>query len=130
MLHDKVRDSLFFFFFFFFCYKTSVRGVLEQQRRSPACVSTQTDQRHCYSPFRSIISRLAFERRTSGGGYGNHSVSLPILLLKFKVNQIQIAQVYGHFCSNLSVNVPKVQQQPNSFDCGVFAIAHAVDILF
>ena len=41
--------------------------------------------------------------------------------------QIQIAQIYGRSPSNLSVHTPKVQQQPNSFDCGTFAIAYAVE---
>lgn len=41
--------------------------------------------------------------------------------------QIQIAQIYGRSQSNLLVHVPKVQQQPNSYDCGIFAIAHAVE---
>ena len=44
--------------------------------------------------------------------------------------QIQIAQVYGRSNSSLSVDVPKVQQQPNSSDCGLFAIAHAVEFCF
>ena len=34
-------------------------GVCEQHRRRPACASTQSDQRLCYSLIRSIISRLA-----------------------------------------------------------------------
>ena len=32
----KVRDS---FSNFFFCYKTSIQGVCEQQRRSPRCTT-------------------------------------------------------------------------------------------
>ena len=44
--------------------------------------------------------------------------------------QIQISQIYGRSSSNVFVHVPKVQQQPNSFDCGIFAIAHAVEFCF
>ena len=44
--------------------------------------------------------------------------------------QIQIAQIYGSSHSNLSVNIPKVQKQPNSFDFGVFAIDHTVEFCF
>ena len=63
--------------------------------------------------------------------YGSFGKHLKIGRYPIKVSEVlQIAQVYGHFCSNLSVNVPKVQQQPNFFDCGVFAIAHAVEFCF
>ena len=34
-------------------------GVCEQQRRTPACASTQTDQRFCYSLFHGLIYKLA-----------------------------------------------------------------------
>ena len=36
-----------------------VFGVCEKHRRRPACASAQTDQRLCYSLFRSIICKLA-----------------------------------------------------------------------
>ena len=41
--------------------------------------------------------------------------------------QIHISQIYGRSSSNVFVHIPKVQQQPNSSDCGIFAIAHAVE---
>ena len=44
--------------------------------------------------------------------------------------QIQLCQIYIKDNKSLSVKVPRVQQQPNSHDCGVFAIANLVEFCF
>ena len=36
----------------------------------------------------NVLSLLCLYKRTSDGGNGNHSVSLPIILIKIKVNQM------------------------------------------
>ena len=36
----------------------------------------------------TVSGHLKIDKRTSDGGNGNHSVSLPIILIKFKVNQM------------------------------------------
>ena len=42
--------------------------------------------------------------------------------------KIQLSQIYGNpSVKTLNVKIPRLQQQPNSFDCGVFAIANAVE---
>ena len=40
---------------------------------------------------------------------------------------IQMSQIYGKSNKKLNIHIPKVQPQPNSFDCGLFAIAHLVE---
>ena len=40
-------------------------------------------------------------QRTSDGGNGNHSVSLPIILIKFKVNQM----IPSSYISSLMVSI-------------------------
>ncbi|CAG2203434.1 unnamed protein product [Mytilus edulis] len=41
--------------------------------------------------------------------------------------QIQLAAVYGHGGSQLNINMPFIQQQRNSVDCGVMCIAFLVE---
>ena len=41
--------------------------------------------------------------------------------------QIQLSQIYSCKLSKLNIKIPRVQQQPNSNDCGLFAIANAVE---
>jgi hypothetical protein len=50
-------------------------------------------------------------------------------LLKNNI-QIQLSQLYSSEKNNLCVKVPRVQQQPNSNDCGLFAIAQTVDFCY
>jgi Ulp1 family protease len=40
--------------------------------------------------------------------------------------EIQMSLIYGKGKSVVPVKIPKVQQQQNSIDCGVFAIAFMV----
>ena len=40
---------------------------------------------------------------------------------------IQTSQIYGKSNKKLNIHIPKVQPQPNSFNCGLFAIAHLVE---
>ena len=40
--------------------------------------------------------------------------------------QIQLASIYGSDYKKLHVKIPHIQQQTNSVDCGIFAIANAV----
>ena len=44
--------------------------------------------------------------------------------LKFNI-QIQLSQIYTH--KNIQVKIPRIHQQPNSHDCGLFAIANTVE---
>ena len=44
--------------------------------------------------------------------------------------KIQLSQIYRTSSSILQVKVPRVQQQPNSYDCGLFAIANVVEFCF
>lgn len=41
--------------------------------------------------------------------------------------KIQLSQIYKSSSTVLQVKIPRVQQQPNSYDCGLFAIANAVE---
>ena len=41
--------------------------------------------------------------------------------------KIQLAQIYGQGKSKLKVKIPHVQQQNNSYDCGLFAIANMIE---
>ena len=44
---------------------------------------------------------------------------------------IQLSQIYKNDASKaLQVKIPCVQQQPNSYDCGLFAIANVVEFCF
>ena len=44
--------------------------------------------------------------------------------------KIQLSQIYRTSSSILQVKVPRVQQQPNSYDCGLFGSArHAIMII-
>ena len=44
---------------------------------------------------------------------------------------IQLLQIYKSDASKaLQVKIPRVQQQPNSYDCGLFAIANIVEFCF
>ena len=44
---------------------------------------------------------------------------------------IQLSQIYKNdACKALQVKIPRVQQQPNSYDCGLFAIANVVEFCF
>ena len=44
---------------------------------------------------------------------------------------IQLSQIYKNDASQaLQVKIPRVQQQPNSYDCGLFAIANVVEFCF
>ena len=49
--------------------------------------------------------------------------------LKFSV-QIQLSQIYHNNRDVLNVKIPRCQQQPNGNDCGLFAIANAVEFCF
>ena len=45
--------------------------------------------------------------------------------------KIQLSQIYKNDASKaLQVKIPRVQQQPNSYDCGLFAIANVVEFCF
>ena len=44
--------------------------------------------------------------------------------------KIQLSQIYITSSSTLEVKVPRVQQQPNSYDCGLFSIANVVEFCF
>ena len=44
--------------------------------------------------------------------------------------EVQLSHVYGSPRSNLYVTVPRTDQQPNGFDCGVYAIAFATSLCF
>ncbi|XP_078310197.1 uncharacterized protein LOC144618313 [Crassostrea virginica] len=44
--------------------------------------------------------------------------------------QIQLASMYGSDYHQLTVRIPQIQQQTNSVDCGLFAIANAVQFCF
>lgn len=57
------------------------------------------------------------------------SLSDSLKMLKNNV-QIQLSQIYTSQNSILQIKVPRVQQQPNSYDCGLFAIAHAVEFCY
>ena len=52
------------------------------------------------------------------------SMSEKLKHLKFNI-QIQLCQIYN--VNNLSIKLPRIQQQPNSYDCGLFAIANTVE---
>ena len=41
--------------------------------------------------------------------------------------EIQLFQIYSHNKKRLLVKIPEVQKQSNSTDCGLFAIAFAVE---
>ena len=41
--------------------------------------------------------------------------------------KIQLAQIYSYGKSKLNVKIPCVQQQHNSYDCGLFAIANMME---
>ena len=41
--------------------------------------------------------------------------------------QVQLAQIYGAGKEKIHIVMPIVNQQRNGFDCGVFAIANAVE---
>ncbi|CAC5401141.1 unnamed protein product [Mytilus coruscus] len=45
-------------------------------------------------------------------------------------SEIQISQIYSHDKKRLLVKIPEVQKQTNSIDCGLFAIANAVEFCF
>ena len=66
----------------------------------------QTDQRLCYLVLQSTISKLVKGERTSDGGNGNHSVSLPIMLIKIKVAQmLPSSYISSLLVSILSFNI-------------------------
>ena len=44
--------------------------------------------------------------------------------------KIHLSQIYRSSSSILEVKVPRVQQQPNSYDCGLFSIANVVEFCF
>ena len=44
--------------------------------------------------------------------------------------QIQMSRIYSSNGNVIPVNLPTVQQQTNSIDCGVFAIAYATEFCF
>ena len=44
--------------------------------------------------------------------------------------QIQMSNIYSSNGNVIPVNLPTVQQQTNSIDCGVFAIAYATEFCF
>jgi Ulp1 family protease len=44
--------------------------------------------------------------------------------------QIQLSQIYHNNQDVINVKVPRCQQQPNGNDCGLFAIANAVEFCF
>jgi Ulp1 family protease len=44
--------------------------------------------------------------------------------------EIQMSLIYGKGKTVVPVKIPKVQQQHNSIDCGVFAIAFMVEFCF
>jgi hypothetical protein len=44
--------------------------------------------------------------------------------------QIQMSRIYSSNGNAIPVNLPTVQQQINSIDCGVFAIAYATEYGF
>ena len=44
--------------------------------------------------------------------------------------KIQLSQIYRTTSAVLQVKIPRVQQQPNSYDCGLFAIANVVEFCF
>jgi hypothetical protein len=44
--------------------------------------------------------------------------------------QIQMSRIYSSNGNMIPVNLPTVQQQTNSIDCGVFAIAYATEFCF
>lgn len=43
---------------------------------------------------------------------------------------IQLAKIYGQETRKLQVEIPKIQRQPNGYDCGIYAAAHAVEFCF
>ena len=43
--------------------------------------------------------------------------------------KIQLAQIYGRGKSQIIVKIPYVQQQNNSYDCGLFAIANMMEFV-
>ncbi|VDH90725.1 Hypothetical predicted protein [Mytilus galloprovincialis] len=45
-------------------------------------------------------------------------------------SEIQLSQIYSHGKKRLLVKLPEVQKQTNSIDCGLFAIANAVEFCF
>ena len=60
----------------------------------------------------------------------NYLDSLAANLKDLKNNvKIQLPQIYKSSV-RLQVKIPRVQQQPNSFDCGLFAIANTVEFCF
>ena len=60
--------------------------------------------------------------------YDIDSLGVNLTDLKNSV-KIQLSQIYKS-SSKLLVKIPRVQQQPNSYDCGLFAIANIVDFCF
>ena len=44
--------------------------------------------------------------------------------------KIHLSQIYRTTSAVLQVTILRVQQQPNSYDCGLFAIANAVEFCF
>ena len=47
---------------------------------------------------------MAHQRRTSDGGNGNHSVSLPIILIKIKVDQMLPSSYKSLLLVSVSIN--------------------------
>ncbi|CAC5393943.1 unnamed protein product [Mytilus coruscus] len=45
-------------------------------------------------------------------------------------SEIQLSQIYSHDKKRLLIKIPEVQKQTNSIDCGLFAIANAVEFCF
>ena len=43
---------------------------------------------------------------------------------------MQLSQIYGSSKKKISIKIPEVQQQDNSIDCGLFAIANMVEFCF
>lgn len=57
--------------------------------------------------------------------------SLSDNLKELKSNiKIQLSQIYRSKSKTLHVKIPRVQQQPNSHDCGLFAIANVVEFCY
>ena len=68
---------------------------------------------------------------TKGANFIYYIDSLGANLKDLRNNvKIQLSQIYKTSSSILQVKVPRVQQQPNSSDCGLFAKANAVEFCF
>jgi hypothetical protein len=58
----------------------------------------------------------------------NETYILDILFEKLTVSQeIQLSQIYSHGKKRLLVKMPEIHKQTNSIDCGLYAIANAVE---